>query len=38
MDSGDCHEPPDLLPARKINVSHVFAEQNVGVTQVGDHI
>lgn len=24
--------------ARKINLSHVFAGQNVGVTQVGDHV
>ena len=23
---------------RKINLSHVFAGQNVGVTQVGDHV
>ena len=24
--------------ARKVNLSHVFAGQNVGVTQVGEHI
>jgi putative transposase len=26
------------LHGRKINLSHVFAGHNVGVTQVGDHI
>lgn len=26
------------LKARKINLSHVFAGQNVGVTQVGEHV
>jgi antirestriction protein ArdC len=26
------------MASRKINLSHVFAGQNVGVTQVGDHV
>ena len=29
---------PDLFPGRKVNLSHVFAGQSVGVTQVGDHV
>ncbi len=29
---------PDLFTTRKVNLSHVFAGQNVGVTQVGDRI
>ena len=27
-----------LLKARKVNLSHVFAGQNVGVTQVGERV
>jgi len=29
---------PHLLQCRKVNLSHVFAGQNVGVTQVGDRV
>jgi putative transposase len=29
---------PDLLQARRVNLSHVFAGQNVGVTQVSERV
>jgi hypothetical protein len=29
---------PDLFKGQKVNLSHVFAGQNVGVTQVGERI
>jgi hypothetical protein len=29
---------PHVRQGRKVNLSHVFAGQSVGVTQVGEHI